>query len=71
MANSAVPLKDIITLNFVLNIPRIKEIFTYILSVSLVFSIALLLCAIGFRMKKNEEISQIKKYAIFEFPYSY
>lgn len=70
LANSAVPLKDIITLNFVLDIPRIKEIFTYILSVSLVFSIALLLCAIGFRMKKNEEISQIKKYAIFEFLFS-
>lgn len=67
LANSEVPIKDIITFNFVLVIPRIKEILTYILSVSLVFSVALLFYAIGFRKKKNEEISQIKKYAIFEF----
>ena len=49
LANSEVPIKDIITFNFVLDIPRIKEILTYILSVSLVFSLALLFYAIGFR----------------------
>lgn len=42
LANSEVSIKDIITLNFVLDIPRIKEILTYIFSVSLVFSLALL-----------------------------
>ena len=67
LANSHVPIKDIITLNFVLDIPRIKEILTYIFSVSLVFSIALLFYSIGFRKRKNEEITQIKKYAVFEF----
>lgn len=67
LANSDVSIKDIIAFNFVLDIHRIKEILTYILSVSLVFSVALLLYAIGFRKKKNEEITQIKKYAIFEF----
>lgn len=67
LANSEVPLKDIITFNFVLIIPRIKEILTYILSVSLVFSLAMLFYAIGLRKKKCEEISQIKKYAIFDF----
>ena len=30
LANSEVSIKDIITLNFVLDIPRIKEILTYI-----------------------------------------
>ena len=67
LANSGVSVKDIITLNFVFNIPRIKEILTYIFSVSLVFSISLLLYAIGFSKKKFEEITQIKKYAIFDF----
>lgn len=67
LANSAVTIKDIITLNFVLDIPKIKEILTYIFSVSLVFSFAFLFYAIGFRKRKNEEITQIKKYAIFEF----
>ena len=67
LANSQVSIKDIITLNFVLDIPRIKEILTYIFSVSLVFSIALLFYSIGFRKRKNEEITQIKKYAVFEF----
>lgn len=67
LANSEVSIKDLITLNFVLDIPRIKEILTYIFSVSLVFSLALLFYAIGFRKRKNEEITQIKKYAVFEF----
>ena len=67
LANSEVSIKDLITLNFVLDIPRIKEILTYIFSVSLVFSIALLFYSIGFRKRKNEEITQIKKYAVFEF----
>ena len=67
LANSEVSIKDIITLNFVLDIPRIREILTYIFSVSLVFSLALLFYAIGFRKRKNEEITQIKKYAVFEF----
>ena len=67
LANSQVSIKDIITLNFVLDIPRIKEILTYIFSVSLVFSIALLFYSIGLKKRKNEEITQIKKYAVFEF----
>lgn len=67
LVNSEVSIKDIFLFNFVLNISRIKEIITYILSVSLVFGVAMLFYAIGLRKKKNEEISQIKKYAIFDF----
>ena len=38
ICNSQVSLKDIITFNFTLNIPRIKEIITYICSTGVVFS---------------------------------
>lgn len=65
-ANSEVPFKDIITLNFVVDIPRLKEILTYIFSSSIVFSLVLLIYAIGFNKKQREDITQIKKYALFE-----
>ncbi len=67
IVNTDVSIKDILSHNFVFNIPRIKEILTYIFSVSLVFSIASMFYSIGFKKKKNEEITQIKKYALFEF----
>lgn len=67
LANSQASIKELLTFDFVLNVERLKEILTYVFSVSLVFSFALFLHAIGFRKKKNEEISQIKKYALFEF----
>lgn len=65
-ANSDVPLKDLVTLNFVLDIQRLKEVLTYIFSTALVFSIVLLLYAIGFNQKQREDITQIKKYALYE-----
>ena len=67
LANSEASIKDILTFNSVLIIPRFKEILTYILSVSFVFSIALLVYSVGFSKQKNEEITQIKKFAIFDF----
>lgn len=65
-ANSNVSLKDLITLNFVLDVHRIKEILTYIFSTALVFSLVLLIYAIGFNKKQREDITQIKKYALYE-----
>ena len=65
-ANSDVPLKDLVTLNFVIDIHRLKEILTYIFSTALVFSVVLLFYAIGFNKKQREDISQIKKYALYE-----
>lgn len=65
-ANSDVSLKDIVTLNFVFDTPRIKEILTYIFSTMIVFSATLLFFAIGFAKKQREDISQIKKYALYE-----
>lgn len=70
LTNSDVSIKDLLTFNFSIVVPRMQDILTYIFSVSLVMSIALLIFSIGFRKKKNEEISQVKKYAIFEFLYS-
>lgn len=66
LANSRVSLKDLVTFNFILDIQRIKEIATYIFSTMLVFSISLLIFAIGFGKKQREDISQIKKYALYE-----
>ena len=65
-ANSDVSLKDLVTLNFVFDMPRIKEILTYIFSTMIVFSATLLFVAIGFAKKQREDISQIKKYALYE-----
>ena len=65
-ANSEVSLKELVTLNFVMDIPRIKEILTYIFSTAIIFSITLLAVAVGFNKKQREDISQIKKYALYE-----
>lgn len=69
ICNSQVSLKDIITFNFTLNIPRIKEIITYICSTGVVFSFCFFIYSCGFRKKKNEEISQVKKYALHSLLY--
>ena len=65
-ANSDVSLKDLVTLNFVFDMPRIKEILTYIFSTMIVFSATLLFFVMGFAKKQREDISQIKKYALYE-----
>ncbi len=64
--NAEVSIKDLFTFNFVLDIVRVKEIFTYIFSTMLVVTMALLVLAIGFKKKRYEEISQIKKFALYE-----
>lgn len=65
-ANSDVSLKDLVTLNFVFDIPRIKGILTNIFSTMIVFSATLFFFAIGFAKKQREDVSQIKKYALYE-----
>ncbi len=64
--NSDVSLKDLISFNFTFNIQRAKEILTYIFSTMLVFSATMLVFSIGFNKKQREDISQIKKYALYE-----
>lgn len=66
LSNSDVTLKDIITFNYTLNTVRLKEIATYVFSTMLVFSTFTLIFALGFGKKKNEEISVIKKFALYE-----
>lgn len=66
VSNSQVPINDLLTLNFTLDVVRLKEIATYIFCTSLVFSTGLLICSIGFKKRKYEEISQVKKFALHE-----
>lgn len=66
LSNSNVSFKDLISFNFTFEIQRIKEIATYIFSTMLVFSASLLVFSIGFSKKQHEDISQIKKYALYE-----
>ena len=66
LANSEVSLKELVTLDFVIDVPRIKEILTYIFSTMIVLSVTLLFFAISFNKKQGEDISQIKKFALYE-----
>ena len=70
LANSDVSFKNLISFNFTVDIQRIKEIVTYIFSTMLVFSISLLVYSISFNKKQYEDISQIKKYALYELLFS-
>ncbi|GIN93783.1 hypothetical protein J22TS1_48340 [Siminovitchia terrae] len=65
-SNSTVGLKDLVTFNFVLDIAKMKQIVTYVLSTGLAISICFLIYFIGFRKRKYEEISQIKKFALHD-----
>ncbi|MCR0207217.1 hypothetical protein MKC66_21105 [[Clostridium] innocuum] len=69
ICNSHVSLKELLTLEFTIDIPHLKEIITYICSTGLVLSFCLLICSLGFRKKKNEEISQVKKYSLHNLLY--
>lgn len=64
--NSDVSFKEFITFNFTFHFQRIKEILTCIFSTLLVLSVSLLVFSIGFNKKQYEDISQIKKYALYE-----
>lgn len=66
LANSDISFKELISFDFTFDIQKIKEIATYIFSTLLVFSASLLVFSIGFRKKQHEDISQIKKYALYE-----
>lgn len=70
LLNMTGSLKDILTLNITLSIPNVKELLTYILLTTAVFSLVLFIFVIGFSKKKYEEITQIKKFALFELLYS-
>lgn len=61
--------RDFVTLNFKIDILRIKEILTYICCSGIVVSFSLLIYSLGFKKKKNEEISKIKGYSLHNFLY--
>lgn len=66
LLNTDATAKEILTLNFKLDILNIKELTTYILCTILVFCLFALVFAIGFWKRKYEEISQVKKFVLFE-----
>lgn len=67
LTNSEVPIKDLLTLNFVIIVPRLKEILTYIFATAVVFSFGSVIYFWGFRKKKYEDISQVKKFVLHDF----
>jgi hypothetical protein len=69
LSNSDVPMKEILNFNFTLDIPRIKEIITYICSAGIIVLFCFFIYSIGLRKKKNEEISQVKKYSMYNLFY--
>jgi hypothetical protein len=60
-------LRDILRLNFIVDMKRINEILTNLAVGMISVSIPIIIVALGFRKKKFEEISNIKKFAIFKF----
>ncbi len=69
LSNSYVPLKELLAFNFTLDIPRIKEIITYICSAGIIVFFCFFIYSIGLWKKKNEEISQVKKYCLHKLFY--
>lgn len=66
LLNTDATTKEILTLNFKIDIPNIKELATYILCTIIVFCFFALIFAIGFGKRKYEEISRVKKFVLFE-----
>ncbi len=69
VCNTQVGLNDILSFNFVLNIERIKTIATYIFSCGVIVFFVLLIISIGIKKKKYEEISNVKKYVLYDLLY--
>ena len=67
--NFKIAVGDMIKIEFVGNFRQIKDIITYICSTGIVGSLYMLIYSIGMKKQKNEEISQVKKYALYDFFY--
>lgn len=65
--NSEVDIKDIIRLNFVLDIVRVKDIITQICCVGVVVGIGMLILSKGLKQQKYEDLSKVKKIALSKF----
>lgn len=65
--NSEVEIKDILRLNFVLDMVRVKEIITQICCVGVVVGIGMLIFSKGLKEEKYEDLSKVKKIALSKF----
>lgn len=69
LSNSQVSLKELLAFNYILDISHIREIVTYVCSVGIINFFCFFIYSIGLRKRKNEEISQVKKYALYNLFY--
>lgn len=69
LSNSYVSLKEILTFKFTLDISCIKKIITYICSCGIAVFFCFFIYSLGLQKKKNEEISQVKKYSLHNLFY--
>jgi len=67
--NSNILLTEFLTFDFTFDLFRIKEIITYISSSGIVIFFCFFIYSLGLRQKKKEEISLIKKYALYNLFY--
>ena len=65
--NSEVHIKDLLRLNFVVDMVRLKEIITQICCVGLVVGIGMFIFSKGFKQQKYEDLSKVKKIALSRF----
>ncbi len=70
LSNSYVSLKEILAFNFTLDIIScIKKIITYICSCGISVFFCFFIYSLGLQKKRNEEISQVKKYSLYNLFY--
>jgi hypothetical protein len=65
--NTEVNIKDLFKLNFIIDIAKVKSIITEICIVALVGSIFMVFLASGFKKKKYEDLTKVKKIALSKF----
>ena len=68
-SNSYVQLKELLAFNFTLDISCVKEIITYICSGGVAAFLVFFIYSLGLRKKKSGEISQVKKYSLYNLFY--
>ncbi len=69
ISNSHVQIKDIFSLNFTVDIRRVKEIVTYICSAGVAAFVSLLIFSLGYKKIRLESIANVKRYVLYDLMY--
>jgi len=67
--NSDVTVRDLVTFNFIVDSFKLKEILSSIFEIAIVISISTLVHGIIYRQKQLTDISNVKKYVLFDLLY--